>query len=102
MKKLNAYKISALTVLGISAVLAAARTALLVYNIEIDKDNSSIGYYIQSNTMTVFFVVAVAACTIGIIIWNMITVKKDAVIFDICTEQQSIPSSVIFTSALSG
>ncbi|MEG1743009.1 MAG: hypothetical protein RR246_02460, partial [Clostridia bacterium] len=42
------------------------------------------------------------ACTIGIIIWNMITVKKDAVIFDICTEQQSIPSSVIFTSALSG
>lgn len=101
----NVYKLTSLLVLGVSAVFAAARIVVLVYNIELSGDNSGFGYYIAKTPTTVFFVIAVAVFSVGIILMSLLQTNKNTVIPNTCCEEQTqsfAPPPIVFTSALSG
>ncbi|MDL2287554.1 hypothetical protein LJB90_03210 [Eubacteriales bacterium OttesenSCG-928-G02] len=96
MSFLESHKFRVFIVIFVSLLLAIFCTVMLLNNIEIDKENSVNGYYIQVSTEVTVFVIITLLVTVLFIVLAINKSNKTSTIANIDT------STVVFTSALLG
>jgi len=106
-KVFNKYKLTSLAVLFTAVILSAVRVVVLMNNVEINTGTTDNHYLISINKYTVSFSVVAAVAAVIILIWAFTSCSKNIKVFEPLTpgfliDLSLYPSSVLFTSALSG